>query len=311
MTDPTRMKALFLAITGAASLVIYGVLKRRTSVLVHARPGSVHCEEVSGEPCSPDFDAATGFFGKHSDYFTADVQLELYGLYKQATRGDCPAETAASSSGTRRTLMTHAWVSKTGLSSKSAQEAYVQILNTHYPQWRSGGTVQEEDNDEDPFARTEEDEADAEQYKAQFKQVSNWAAGSVPAAAIGEDGDRDESIGGLLCEMASIGNLEAISEILDKNPSIINTQDKDGMTCLHWASDRGFIQIVQYLLSKGADVNAIDHCGNSPLHIAAMSRQKEVVRLLLDAGADTTLVNCEGEAVIDLLRSEFPRVVFS
>ena len=204
--------------------------------------------------------------------------------------------------------MTHAWVAKKGLSSEAAQLAYVDILDAYYPHWR--GAV-DEDNEEDPFSRTEDDTTEDERYKAQYKQVSNWAAGSVPAAAEGEDGDRDESIGGLLCEMASTGNLTAISDILERSPNLINTQDKDGMTCLHWAADRGFISIVQYLLSHGANVNATDHCGNSPLHIATMSRQKEVVRLLLDAGADTTLVNCEGEAVIDLLRSEFPRVVFS
>ncbi len=271
MTGKFDARVILLSITAAASVALYGFLKRRITVVVHAKPGSANCEQISGKPCSLEFDAGTEFFGKHSDYFTADVQLELYGLYKQATRGDCPDDIVASSSGTRRTLMTHAWVSRKGLSSEAAQTAYVETLDTHYPHWRRN---MDQGEDEDPFARDEEDGREDERYKAQFKQVSNWASGSVPAHALGEEGDRDESVGGLLCEMASTGNLTAISEILEKSPAIINSQDKDGMTCLHWAADRGFIPIVQYLLSHGANVNATDHCGNSPLHIAAMSRQK-------------------------------------
>lgn len=292
-------------------MVLFGLWKKNRSGILHPRPVFPSCVDASGEPCSSEFHKGSEFFGKHSDYFTADIQLELYGLYKQATRGDCPADMAASTSGTRRTLMTHAWLSKTGMSSKSAQETYVRTLDLHYPQWRNASGILEEDDEEDPFVRNTEDNNEDQRYRAQYKQLSNWASGSVPAGVIGTESDRDESVGGLLCEMASTGNADAIKEILGKNPSLVDVRDKEGMTCLHWAADRGHVSIIQYLVSLGANVNLVDDCGNSPLHISAMAGQKEAVRLLLDAGADTTVVNCEGEAVIDLLRSEFPRIVFS
>lgn len=310
MPYASEISAFAIAAIGFVSVTVYGSFKRRNSCFLPATV-SPHCEGVSGTPCSVDFQRGAQFFTRHADYFTADVQLELYGLYKQATRGDCRSDVAECSVGTRRTLMRHAWLSKSGTSSKVAQAQYVRILDTHFPRWKSELGPIDEDETEDPFLRTDLDAQEGGRFRAQYTQVSNWASGSVPAGAIGADTDRDESVAGLLCEMASIGNLNAIKEVIGKNPSLVNLKDKDGMTCLHWAADRGHLSIVQYLLSGKADVNATDDCGNSPLHIACMSQQKEVVRLLLDAGADTSLVNCDGEAVIDLLRSEFPRVIFS
>ncbi|WP_031526414.1 ankyrin repeat domain-containing protein [Dyadobacter crusticola] len=51
-----------------------------------------------------------------------------------------------------------------------------------------------------------------------------------------------------------------------------NTVDKlthDGRTYLHWAANRGNVEIMEYLVSKGAKADVIDSHGSTPLNFAA------------------------------------------
>jgi len=298
---------------GFSLVTVFGLIKQRR-MIVHssATTSAVDCMLRAGEPCTDDFVTGTEFFGKHSDYFTADVQLELYGLYKQATAGDCPSQSSEDENhqrGSKRSMMTCAWLRKSGISSKNAQLEYIRILDESYPPWRQASRF--EHTTIDPFLRDAQDDQEDEEYHGKYKSISTWAAGSVPCGVIGDIDDSDDSVGGMVCEIASVGNLIALEELYQRNPNIVQVRDKDGMTPLHWASDRGHVEIVQFLLSHGADVNLQDHCDNTSLHIAAMSGQKDIVRLLLDARADLTIVNCEGESVRDVLKNEFPKIVFS
>ena len=51
----------------------------------------------------------------------------------------------------------------------------------------------------------------------------------------------------------------------------VNAKNKDGWTPLHLAATKGRIEIVEYLVEKGAeDVNAKNEYGQTPLHIAIL-----------------------------------------
>ena len=52
--------------------------------------------------------------------------------------------------------------------------------------------------------------------------------------------------------------------------------------------------IAEYLLSKGADINATSVCGNSPVEDAISSGDKELALFLLDNGADPTIESNDG-----------------
>ncbi|KQS30900.1 ankyrin repeat domain-containing protein [Dyadobacter sp. Leaf189] len=55
-----------------------------------------------------------------------------------------------------------------------------------------------------------------------------------------------------------------------------NTVDKlthDGRTYLHWAASRGNVEIMEYLVSKGAKADVIDSHGSTPLNFAAGAGQ--------------------------------------
>lgn len=51
------------------------------------------------------------------------------------------------------------------------------------------------------------------------------------------------------------------------------------MTALHYAADRGYNEIIEYLLQNGASVNAVDSSGQTALMYAVTCENE--VRLLL------------------------------
>jgi hypothetical protein len=54
-----------------------------------------------------------------------------------------------------------------------------------------------------------------------------------------------------------------------------------------YAAEKGNLEIVKLLISKGADVNVRDSNGNSALEIAQRNRHAEIATLLIQAGAQT------------------------
>ena len=57
-----------------------------------------------------------------------------------------------------------------------------------------------------------------------------------------------------------------------------------GMTPLYAAAYFGHVHILEYFISKGADVNKEDDEGMSPLHRAAFRGDMEVMEYLIERG---------------------------
>jgi len=66
----------------------------------------------------------------------------------------------------------------------------------------------------------------------------------------------------------------------------INQADAIGRTPLHAASEYGYKEAVDFLLSKGANPNVADKMGFTVLHFAIMHSQVEVAKVLIEHGAD-------------------------
>nr|XP_006825038.1 PREDICTED: ankyrin-1-like [Saccoglossus kowalevskii] len=64
--------------------------------------------------------------------------------------------------------------------------------------------------------------------------------------------------------------------------------DDEGSNSLHLSVARGHIEVVEYCLELGADVESGKHNGFTPLHIAAVSGNAEMAKLLVDKGAKVT-----------------------
>ncbi|RHY69886.1 hypothetical protein DYB34_005651 [Aphanomyces astaci] len=92
-------------------------------------------------------------------------------------------------------------------------------------------------------------------------------------------------------------NLQRLTDMLDLSPNI-NTVSTF-LTPLGVASDMNSPLVVDFLLARGADVNATMSWGHSALHVACRAGNTDIVRLLLLAGASTTLCNAAGRTALE------------
>ena len=67
---------------------------------------------------------------------------------------------------------------------------------------------------------------------------------------------------------ANIGNKDIVAKLVEASPKSISSENAFGNTCLHLSTRAGSSDIVELLLSKGADVNQKNHRGSTSLHIA-------------------------------------------
>lgn len=99
-----------------------------------------------------------------------------------------------------------------------------------------------------------------------------------------------------VADAAMKGDAEQVRELL-RGGADVNAAQGDGMTALHWAADRGDVELAEMLLYAGANVRAVTRLGEyTPLHLAARNGRAAVVTTLLDAGADPAARTSTGGA---------------
>jgi len=100
--------------------------------------------------------------------------------------------------------------------------------------------------------------------------------------------------GHYLHEAALNGDLEEVKFILNNNNLDIDLKDSYGATALYYAAMSGHIDIVQYLVKKGANVNLKNNIGQTSLHLAYFMEFHKVAKYLVDNGADINLKDNSG-----------------
>jgi ankyrin repeat protein len=89
-------------------------------------------------------------------------------------------------------------------------------------------------------------------------------------------------------EAAALGDLVRVRELVEAESELANRVASDGHLPLGLACFFLHEEIVEYLLEKGANVNAASQNNQrvAPLHAASASRSVSIVRTLLEHGAD-------------------------
>lgn len=98
-----------------------------------------------------------------------------------------------------------------------------------------------------------------------------------------------------LVRAAQFGRYEECRQYLEPNLFDVNQRDSENVTLLHWAAINNQTSIVDYFLSKGADINAIGgDLKSTPLQWAIRQGHLSMVVLLLKRGSDLTIMDDEG-----------------
>lgn len=99
-------------------------------------------------------------------------------------------------------------------------------------------------------------------------------------------------------ELAQQGNLDGVKALIEKDPKLVDAKDQDGRTPLHWACRGVHLDMVKYLVEKGADVNAEDNNKVVPLHSLATRNSAEAMEILIAKGANVDAASYGGNTAL-------------
>nr|GAT60799.1 ankyrin [Mycena chlorophos] len=104
---------------------------------------------------------------------------------------------------------------------------------------------------------------------------------------------------------AGDGDLERVRHLVEVESVNPNAPDEFTYTPMHAAASYGHLDLLEYLISKGGDVNVVDSDGDTPLYTV---ENIETARFLVQHGAAIDRRNSEGISPIEHLREEFGAV---
>jgi ankyrin repeat protein len=106
--------------------------------------------------------------------------------------------------------------------------------------------------------------------------------------------------------MAAAAFRRPVAQLLVAHGADCRARNRRGAQPLHYAADANHwdptaqAETIEYLLSVGADPNALDSSGVAPLHRAVRTRSLPAVRALLDGGAKQRAPNKAGSTPLHL-----------
>lgn len=111
---------------------------------------------------------------------------------------------------------------------------------------------------------------------------------TIPQWCVSGNGDPNDSLRvpvyPLLC-LATMHNQKELVEVLVTHGADVGARLSDGTTALHFAAASGSIEIAKVLIEQGADVNARTTQDSTPLLIAEHLKHRELADLLRKHGA--------------------------
>lgn len=225
-----------------------------------------------------EFNCAADHVKKLVGRLESEQLLEIYGLYKQATEGPCniPRPKWYEMQAKQKW---DTWNSLADLPSETAKEKYIGLINELDPGWSSKSS----------------DRGDSTGPKQK-----HWAA----VSSLHSDEDPIAEADKTVFDFCKEGNTWKVKRLLDYQPDSSKKLDAEGLGLIHWAADRGNVDMLKLLLQFPCDVAFQDDMGQTALHYAASCGHAECVTLLLEHGADKSLKDNEDLTPLDVANDD-------
>mmetsp|Transcript_43389 Transcript_43389/g.86212 ORF Transcript_43389/g.86212 Transcript_43389/m.86212 type:complete len:252 (-) Transcript_43389:77-832(-) len=201
-----------------------------------------------------------------------EQQLILYGLFKQFTAGPNNSPQPDEADLVNK-YKWDAWNSFKEFPKNNAALAYTYIVSQLLAAVDASG-------DKPPGASVDCFGAIVSTLYREYDPSMHWAAHQVLFKCVVED---------------DVAGLKAYVE----SGEDVNGANEEGMTALHFAADRGYDEVAEFLLRSGARVDELDGSGQTALMYAVSCENKNTVELLLRHGADPYIRNRDGQCVKD------------
>jgi ankyrin repeat protein len=99
------------------------------------------------------------------------------------------------------------------------------------------------------------------------------------------------------------GDMDQVKELVEGKGVDVNAAI-DGRLPLHYASDYGQLEVLQYLISKGAKIDSPDKHGISPLLAAIWEGHTSCVMFLVEKGASKSGTAPDGSSYVEAAEKE-------
>ncbi len=95
-----------------------------------------------------------------------------------------------------------------------------------------------------------------------------------------------------------LGNVAQVERILKDAPELLAERYDSGTTLLHVAAATGQVPVIELLIAKDADIEALDARSRTPLLHAATCRRSSAARCLLGHGANVLHKDVDGHTAL-------------
>eukprot|EP00112_Aurelia_sp_Birch-Aquarium-sp1_P018760 Seg453.1 transcript_id=Seg453.1/GoldUCD/mRNA.D3Y31 product=Myotrophin protein_id=Seg453.1/GoldUCD/D3Y31 len=95
------------------------------------------------------------------------------------------------------------------------------------------------------------------------------------------------------------GDMDQLKVLIEEKNTSVKVELLNGRMAIHYAADYGHADVIEYLVSKGADVNIPDKYGITPILAAIYEGHDNCVKALLSAGAKKDGKAPDGQSYIE------------
>lgn len=110
--------------------------------------------------------------------------------------------------------------------------------------------------------------------------------------------DRGQQGRTALMSAAMIGSREILDYLISKD-ALLEAADHVGNKALHYGATQGHLEVIESLIDAGANMDSTNANGEVPLFMAARQGHWKTIELLIDSGADTETADYTGRGLMD------------